>query len=309
MHSPNPSATSWIALPPSTFNDAPKFPDAGEYIRVQLNIPRGAPVDLWSVPDPADWEKPNMPMKYLMRLAIYGSAEKKLTLQGIYAELIDRFRWFKENQAVMAWKNSIRHNLSLYDGFVKVERSVYDVGKGSYWELDISRGEATRVRKRRRTAATNTASHSGGRDTQDHLRPRQGTPRDLPKEHIRRRKYQMTNTTHSRNGTARRDDNESDDTSSDFGQSIFDAALLDSRSPSISSPPTSVSSLSTFVSRTAPATSSSQNRLTTSKTVPTVDAANKASSRSAYLLESSVMPPASRSAKVYVTKGRRALPA
>ncbi|KAJ7809485.1 hypothetical protein B0H14DRAFT_2379709, partial [Mycena olivaceomarginata] len=40
----------------------------------------------------------------LIKLAIYGSPKKRLTLQEIYQELATRFQWFRENQHDQAWK-------------------------------------------------------------------------------------------------------------------------------------------------------------------------------------------------------------
>ncbi|KAJ6608156.1 hypothetical protein B0H10DRAFT_1680054, partial [Mycena sp. CBHHK59/15] len=114
----------------------------------QLNLPPGAPVNLWSVPEPPNGEKPTIPLPMLIKLAIYGNNNKKLTLQGIYKELSVRFHWFREHQNE-AWKNSIRHNLSLNKVFRTMQRPVTEPGKGSYWELDVSGGEGyKRARKR-----------------------------------------------------------------------------------------------------------------------------------------------------------------
>ncbi|OAX32173.1 winged helix DNA-binding domain-containing protein, partial [Rhizopogon vinicolor AM-OR11-026] len=112
------------------------FEDAGPYLRETLRIPPYQVVNLWALPDPPEGEKPNQPYPILIKLAIYGSPHKQLTLQEIYTALEDRFEWFKDRRNEKAWKNSIRHNLSLNKVFQHVPRAITEPGKGSYWQLD-----------------------------------------------------------------------------------------------------------------------------------------------------------------------------
>ncbi|KAJ7934529.1 hypothetical protein B0H13DRAFT_1591505 [Mycena leptocephala] len=138
-------------IPRSTFRHTVRFPDAADYLRQQLDLPPGDHVSLWSLPEPAGGGKLTTPLPMLIKLAIYGSSTKMLTLQEIYMELASRFQWFRDNQASKAWKNSIRHNLSLNKIFKNIPRPVTEPRRGGYWVLDISGGEGLK-RPRRRLA-------------------------------------------------------------------------------------------------------------------------------------------------------------
>ncbi|KAG2087711.1 uncharacterized protein F5147DRAFT_553499, partial [Suillus discolor] len=111
------------------------------YLRETLHIPPYKEINLRALPDPPKGEKPNQPYPILIKLAIYGSPNKQLTLQEIYTALEDRFRWFDDRRNEKAWKNSIHHNLSLNKVFKHVPRAITETGKGSYWQLDCSGGE------------------------------------------------------------------------------------------------------------------------------------------------------------------------
>ncbi|KAJ7801564.1 hypothetical protein B0H14DRAFT_2895148 [Mycena olivaceomarginata] len=146
--------------------------EAAAYLRRQLCLPPAVSVNLWAIADPPDGQKPFASLPTLIKLAIHGSNERRLTLQGICDALVSRFTWFNAHSQDDAWKNSVRHNLSLNKVFHKIPRDVTQVGKGCFWELDLSRGEGhKRPRKRRSVgSADNLPQPSEELLNEDHAR-------------------------------------------------------------------------------------------------------------------------------------------
>ena len=101
-------------------------------------------------------EKPPHSYIALISMAILESCEKKLVLGDIYQFVMDRFPFY--NNQERAWRNSIRHNLSLNECFIKAGRA--ENGKGNYWAIhpacvgDFSKGDYRRRHARRRARGT-----------------------------------------------------------------------------------------------------------------------------------------------------------
>ena len=69
-------------------------------------------------------------------MAIQSVPAKKLTLNEIYQYLQQKFSFFRGSY--QGWKNSVRHNLSLNECFIKLPKALGRPGKGHYWTVDPS---------------------------------------------------------------------------------------------------------------------------------------------------------------------------
>ncbi|CAJ0932112.1 unnamed protein product, partial [Mesorhabditis belari] len=99
-----------------------------------------------------DEQKPPYSYIWLTYMAIQSSDEKMLPLTEIYKFIIEKFPFYRKN--TQRWQNSLRHNLSFNDCFIKIPRRADRPGKGSYWAVHpnalgmFENGSCLRRRKR-----------------------------------------------------------------------------------------------------------------------------------------------------------------
>ncbi|PCH34215.1 hypothetical protein WOLCODRAFT_160695 [Wolfiporia cocos MD-104 SS10] len=113
--------------------------------------------------------RPQHTLPVILRCAILGSPKKRLTIREIYAAMEKKYPYYKT--AGPAWKQSVRHHLSLNRLFERQPRPATDPGFGSYWTVNLNAPPGTK-RPRKRGRANKDAANAA--------QPPQGTPPLIP---------------------------------------------------------------------------------------------------------------------------------
>uniref|UniRef100_A0A3P8V2M4 Forkhead box O4 n=1 Tax=Cynoglossus semilaevis TaxID=244447 RepID=A0A3P8V2M4_CYNSE len=90
--------------------------------------------------------------------AIEESPDKRLTLAQIYEWMVKTVPYFRDkgdSNSSAGWKNSIRHNLSLHNKFLRVHNE--STGKSSWWMLNPEGGKTGKAPRRRAASMDNSS--------------------------------------------------------------------------------------------------------------------------------------------------------
>jgi hypothetical protein len=82
-------------------------------------------------------KKPPYAYTYIIYHAIKDlNKPQGVTLGEIYIQIMADYAYYRALEKSTAWRNSIRHNLTMHKSFIKVARQQGDSGKGGYWRVD-----------------------------------------------------------------------------------------------------------------------------------------------------------------------------
>nr|XP_039261227.1 uncharacterized protein LOC120337500 isoform X1 [Styela clava] len=144
-----------------------------------------------NVDEKCPYKRPPHTYPALIASAILDSPGNLITLRGIYDYIMNNFLYYKFGHDKSAWQNSIRHNLSLNQCFVKVPR-YENAAKSNYWTMtregfEEFGNENSFKRRRRRGAALAPISayknkkYNGNNDASNrNAKPRSGPGGNSP---------------------------------------------------------------------------------------------------------------------------------
>lgn len=129
---------------------------------------------------------PKPPLSYiaLITMAIDNSSTKRVTLAEICQFIKDKFAYYRED-CKQGWQNSIRHNLSLNECFIKIPREQGKPGKGHFWSLDpaakkMFENGSLRRRKRRFKRCSSEADANKPEDKKTTATEQEEAPESSP---------------------------------------------------------------------------------------------------------------------------------
>ncbi len=115
------------------------------------------------------WGKDKPPVSYagLLALVLDDLPGGRGTLQDIYRHITEHFPFYAKSSSIQ-WQNSIRHNLSLHEEFIRFEK---DSGRGGLWTVKpgVKRESLIRIRgkDKDRDSATNSPARRSSSNTPD----------------------------------------------------------------------------------------------------------------------------------------------
>ena len=112
-------------------------------------------------------QKPPYSYITLTAMALWHSPERMLPLSDIYKFIMDNFPYYRNN--TQRWQNSLRHNLSFNDCFIKIPRRPDRPGKGAFWTLHpraVSMFENGSLLRRRKRFKLGSTDKDGGLESE-----------------------------------------------------------------------------------------------------------------------------------------------
>ncbi|XP_074028904.1 forkhead box, sub-group O isoform X1 [Leptinotarsa decemlineata] len=123
----------------------------------------------------------NLSYADLITQAIKTSPDQRLTLSQIYEWMVQNVPYFKDkgdSNSSAGWKNSIRHNLSLHNRFMRVQNE--GTGKSSWWMINPDAKPGKSVRRRAASMETSKFEKKRGRAKKKVENIRNGLPDTTP---------------------------------------------------------------------------------------------------------------------------------